>query len=102
MLVAAVLALAAAESVSPGGYTATERRHWSFQPRTQPTIPHFDSALDRAWASNPIDAFVLAALKKGELAAAPRADSVTLIRRVTFDLTGLPPTPAEIDQFVTD
>jgi hypothetical protein len=72
---------------------------WSLQPvhRSQP------SATDGAgWVRNPIDAFVLAAQEKQHLHAAPPADRTTLIRRLTLDLHGLPPTPAEIDAFISD
>ena len=96
--------LAAAEApVAPlGVYTAAERRHWAFQPRKDPTPPAFTTAADKAWVKTPIDAFLLAGLKKAGLRPAPAADRATLIRRVTFDLTGLPPTPEEIDGFVAD
>ena len=96
--------LAAAEApVAPlGVYTAAERRHWAFQPRKDPTPPAFTAAADKAWVKTPIDAFLLAGLKKAGLRPAPAADRATLIRRVTFDLTGLPPTPEEIDGFVRD
>ncbi len=102
LLLAATFGFAAESSIPSEHYTAVERRHWSFQPRSQPPIPQFSSAQERAWSSNPIDAFILAELKKNELVPAPKADRATLIRRVTFDLTGLPPTPAEIDAFVRD
>ena len=68
--------------------------HWSFQPRAQigvPTIP------DSRWVKNPIDAFVLRALRAKGLQPAPEADARTLLRRMTFDLHGLPPTPDELD-----
>ena len=81
-------------------YTAAERRHWAFQPRKDPAPPTFTAAADKAWVKTPIDAFILAGLKKAGLKPAPPADRATLIRRVTFDLTGLPPTPEEIDAFV--
>ncbi len=90
-----------------GKYTAAERRHWSFQPRTTPIIPAFTTPADKAWtkssgAASNIDAFVLARLEKETLTHAPEADRTTLIRRITFDLTGLPPTPAEIAAFLAD
>jgi hypothetical protein len=96
--------LAAAEvPVAPlGVYTAAERRHWAFQPRKDPTPPAFTAPIDKAWVKTPVDAFVLAGLKKAGLRPAPAANRATLIRRVTFDLTGLPPTTQEIDTFVRD
>src|SRR5262249_28322307 len=57
---------------------------------------------DAAWPRNPIDHFVLARLEKEGLRPAPEASPETLIRRVTLDLTGLPPTPAEVDAFLAD
>src|SRR5438309_6782856 len=71
-------------------FTAQERSHWAFQKITQPRPPQVEQP-DRA--RNPIDAFVLAELKAKGLKLATRADKVTLIRRATFDLIGLPPTP---------
>src|SRR5207237_4459069 len=55
-----------------------------------------------SWPRNPIDQFVLARLEKEGLAPSPEADRVTLIRRLSLDLIGLPPTPAEVDAFVAD
>ncbi len=83
-------------------YTAAERRYWAFQPRTTPAIPQFSSAGDRTWAAQPIDSFILASLQKAGLKPAPQASRSTLIRRVYYDLTGLPPTPEAIEQFVRD
>src|SRR5262245_41681374 len=71
--------------------TAAERRHWAFLPRANPPIPTSSNQTDRRWVRNPIDAFILSALRKEGLAPAPPADRRTLIRRVYFDLTGLPP-----------
>src|SRR5260370_10741780 len=100
----AAMVLAAAEvPIAPLGiYTAAHRRHWAFQPRKDPAPPTFSSASDKAWAKKPTDALLLAGLKKAGLKPAPPADRATLIRRVTFDLTGLPPTPEEIDAFIAD
>jgi hypothetical protein len=94
--------LLAADSAPGDKYTATERRHWAFQPRTEPEVPAFQTAGDRHWAKSPIDAFVLAKLGKEGLRPAPAADRATWIRRVSYDLTGLPPTPAEVQAFLTD
>jgi hypothetical protein len=106
LLPAPVLLLLAASgsSVAPlGKYTAAERRHWSFQPRPQHVEPPvFQTVVDRVWTKSPVDAFVLARMRKEGLNHAAKADRATLIRRVSFDLTGLPPTPAEVAAFVTD
>ncbi|MEX2260755.1 MAG: DUF1549 and DUF1553 domain-containing protein [Bryobacteraceae bacterium] len=99
----AVGLLVAAEATAPlGKYSAAERRHWAFQKRSNREPPAFTSAKDKEWGSTPIDAFVLARLKKAELAPSPRADRITLIRRLYFDLTGLPPTPSELAAFAAD
>jgi hypothetical protein len=73
--------------------------HWSFLPPRCPDLPAVKQA---AWVRNPIDAFILARLEREGLAPAPEADRTSLIRRVTLDLTGLPPTPAEVDAFRAD
>jgi hypothetical protein len=92
-----------AETTAPlGAYTAVERRHWAFQPRQNPAVPSFDDPADKAWAKTPIDAFVLARLRKEGLRPAPEADRATLIRRASFTLRGLPPTPEEVAAFVAD
>src|SRR5258708_6684010 len=83
-------------------YTAAERRLWSFEPRSNPAVPSFSSAQDRAWAKGPIDSFILERLKKAGLTPAPPAGPRTLARRVYLDLTGLPPTPEQVEQFVHD
>jgi hypothetical protein len=73
--------------------------HWSFIP---PQRRPFPSVKNRSWARNAIDAFVLGRLEQEGLSPAADADRATLIRRVTLDLTGLPPTPAEVDAFLSD
>jgi len=78
---------------------ADRAKHWAFQPVRRPAIP---TVKNRAWVKSPIDAFVLAKLEKQGLRPAPPADRRTLIRRATYDLTGLPPTPREIDAFLQD
>jgi len=83
----------------PGVYvSASDRKFWSFQPVTKPTIPRFADTPELS----PIDAFVRAKLKAKQLDFAPEADRATLIRRATIDLTGLPPTPTETAAFVAD
>src|SRR5262245_32018437 len=74
--------------------------HWSLRPRSCPTLPSFTSSADRQWVRNAVDAFVLEKLLKAGLRPAPEADARALIRRATFDLTGLPPMPREVDEFV--
>jgi mono/diheme cytochrome c family protein len=73
--------------------------HWSLLPPRRPPLPVIKNT---RWPRNPIDYFILARLEKEGLAPSPEADRVTLIRRVTFDLTGLPPTPEEVDAFLAD
>ena len=93
----------AAESIAPlAAYTPVERRHWAFRPHAHPEIPKFSEAADQKWATTPIDAFILARLKKEGLRPSPPADGATLVRRVCFDLVGLPATPAQVRSFVTD
>src|SRR5262245_33189321 len=72
--------------------------HWSLKPRTQPKPPEIKSR----WIRNPIDAFVLDRLQKAGRKPAPEADAATFIRRITYDLTGLPPTPEEVRNFEND
>ena len=78
----------------------TDRTHWAFVPPKRPAPPEI--ANQKPPITNPIDAFILARLKKEGLAPSPEADKLTLIRRVTLDLIGLPPTPAEVEAFVKD
>ena len=73
--------------------------HWAFKAPIKPELPPVKNL---AWVKNPIDAFVLARLEKEGLKPSPEADRVTLIRRLSLDLIGLPPTPEEVDAFVAD
>jgi mono/diheme cytochrome c family protein len=75
---------------------ATRSTHWSFQPIVRPTLP---VVRDARSVFGPIDRFVQARLEKEGLAPNPEADPFTLLRRITLDLTGLPPTPEEVDTF---
>jgi hypothetical protein len=79
--------------------TQSDSAHWAFQPLAAPTVPRHG---DTSWPRNEIDEFILASLREADLDASPEADRATLIRRVTLDLTGLPPTPREVQQFVDD
>ena len=81
----------------PGAHiTEAHRQHWSFRPIAKPTIPLIEGA------KSPIDAFHLATLKATNMAPNPPADRRTLIRRATYDLTGLPPSPEEVEAFAAD
>ena len=75
------------------------KEHWAWQPLQEVKPPRVN---DAAWVRDDIDRFILARLVENGLKPVPDADRVTLLRRVTFDLTGLPPTPEEIDAFVTE
>lgn len=80
-------------------FTEEQRRWWSFQP-VHPTNPPPVRAA--AWPQTPVDQFILAELERRGLAPAKVTDKRTLLRRATYDLTGLPPTPAELDAFLAD
>src|SRR5437879_4160987 len=73
--------------------------HWAFDPPKRPAIPE---TKDKTWPRNPIDNFTLARLEAEGLKPSAEADKATLLRRVSFDLTGLPPTPAVVDSFIAD
>ncbi len=75
------------------------RRFWSFQPVVRPAVPEVQN---KSWVRNPIDAFVLAKLEAAGLGPAPPADRATLLRRVYYAVTGLPPTPAAVEAFLAD
>jgi hypothetical protein len=75
------------------------RAFWSFQPPTKSSLP---AVRDKGWPRNRIDAFLIADMEKRGLTPSAPADPRVLIRRATFDLTGLPPTPVEIDSFLND
>jgi mono/diheme cytochrome c family protein len=79
--------------------SAHPSRHWAFVPPKAPQVP---AVKTRTWVRNPIDAFVLARLERLGIAPSPEADRSTLVRRLSLDLIGLPPTPAEVDRFVQD
>ena len=85
--------------VPAGDQAQAAATHWAFQPIRVVAPP---TVKDRAWAASPIDAFVLAKLEAEGMTHSPPADKRTLIRRATFDLLGLPPTPGEVDAFLAD
>jgi Protein of unknown function (DUF1549)/Protein of unknown function (DUF1553)/Concanavalin A-like lectin/glucanases superfamily/Planctomycete cytochrome C len=78
---------------------ASWQKHWSFIAPERPVEPKLANP---KWVRNPIDQYVLAALEAAKLQPAPEADRATLARRLSLDLTGLPPTPAQVDAFVAD
>ncbi len=79
--------------------TASDRDHWSLKPRTSVEIPETST---EHWQRNPVDAFIAAELESRGLTPQPEADHRTLVRRVSLDLTGLPPTPNEVAAFIAD
>ncbi len=83
----------------PDDYERLRETHWSFQPVRNPQLPDVKNA---SWSSHPIDRFLLARLEQAGLSPSGPADRHTLFRRLSFILTGLPPTPAEVEQFVAD
>ncbi|MCS6953556.1 MAG: PSD1 and planctomycete cytochrome C domain-containing protein [Bryobacterales bacterium] len=82
---------------NPGSENAAS--FWSFRPPQAPSLPR---AVPREWAANPVDRFIFAKLRELGLKPAPLADKRTLIRRATYDLTGLPPSPEEVEAFLRD
>jgi cytochrome c553 len=80
-------------------FTDEDWKFWAFQPVKKPALPAVKAA---GWVKSPIDAFILQKLEEKGLAPAPKADKYALLRRVTYDLHGLPPTEQEIHDFVAD
>ena len=78
---------------------ANWKEHWAFVAPERPSVPRVS---DPSWPHNPIDEFILARLDDEGLKPSPEANRTTLIRRVSLDLTGLPPTPAEVNAFLAD
>jgi hypothetical protein len=83
----------------PESFEPEEREHWAYQPPVRPEVPE---VVDSSWPRNPIDQFLLAEMEALDFSPAPEADRVSLLRRVTFDLTGLPPTPEEAAAYLAD
>jgi hypothetical protein len=93
--IALVVSVARAQSPPQAG----DDRDWAFRPPQRPEIPQ---VADRQWIRTPADAFVLARLERAGLQPSPQADRRTLTRRIYFDLTGLPPTPEQLDSYLAD
>jgi hypothetical protein len=103
-VLALFLSIAAAEAAapSPSGTNAappSPSRHWAFHAPTRPNEPQVQHT---EWPRNAIDKFILTRLEKEKLAPAPEADRLTLLRRLNFDLIGLPPSPQEAADFIAD
>jgi hypothetical protein len=81
------------------GLTDKSRQHWAYQPVKKPAIP---AIKNRAWCVTPVDAFILEKIEAKGMAPSPPTDKETLLRRASYDLTGLPPTPKEIEDFTSD
>ena len=92
----------AGASGSVATYGGVGKNHWAFKPVKDPAVPAVTAPAEIAWAKNPVDHFVLQKLADHGLAPNPAADRRTLIRRLSFDLVGLPPTEAEINAFLSD
>lgn len=86
-------------SESKPSFNELQKKHWAFQPIQRPEPP---KTQNHAWVRTPIDAFILAQLEARKASPAPQADKISLIRRASLDLIGLPPTPSEVAQFVND
>jgi hypothetical protein len=98
LTLALILPLQAAEPAEPT-FSPEQRGHWAFRKPLRPNLPPTSNP---GWIRSPVDAFLLARLDQAGLKPSPAADRATLLRRVTFDLTGLPPTPAETEAFLAD
>jgi hypothetical protein len=92
--------LVAAAFAAPPEFTVEEKSHWAWQPPRRPVVPTPRGSA--AWITNPIDAFVLQRLETSQVEPAAPASREQLLRRLTFDLIGLPPRPEEIDAFLAD
>jgi transposase-like protein len=84
---------------NPADFTPEQKAFWAFQPPKAVAPP---SVKNQSWVKTPIDQFILAKLEERGIAPAPPADKATLLRRATYDLTGLPPTPEEMQTFLAD
>jgi len=99
VMIVSLLTLLALQAAEPKDSPVPPAFHWAFRPIQRPPVP---AVKEDRWIKTPIDAFILASLEKKNLSPAPPADRRTLLRRATYDLIGLPPTPQEIDAFLAD
>ncbi|MCE9607320.1 MAG: PSD1 and planctomycete cytochrome C domain-containing protein [Planctomycetia bacterium] len=90
---------AATTTDTPEDYERLRRKHWAWQPLKSPAVPN---VRDTAWPRDDLDRFILVGLEAAKLAPVADAERLVLIRRLSFDLTGLPPTPSDIDLFTAD
>jgi hypothetical protein len=99
ILLSAPLALSGEGGITESPIADYERDHWAYRPLVRPPLP---AVKETVWPRGPIDRFILADLEERSLQPQPPADRVTLIRRLYFDLLGLPPSPQDVDQFLAD
>jgi mono/diheme cytochrome c family protein len=86
-------------TAQPTAIAEAAKKHWAFQPVRKPELP---AVKNEAWVRTPIDRFILAKLEAKQIASAPPADRRTLVRRLSFDLIGLPPTPEDVEAALHD
>jgi len=98
LLFFAALATLSAQTGKDRAFIGNRGSYWIFQKVVRPPVP----PVRDAWVRNPIDAFILQGLTEKQIAPSPPLDKISLIRRVTYDLSGLPPAPAEVDAFLKD
>ena len=99
LIVLAAVYAAAPSTPAHKPFTESQKRWWAFQPVVKPALP---TVKNTSWVRNPVDAFILARLEDKGLSPSPPADKITLIRRASLDLIGLPPTSEEVQAFVAD
>ena len=98
-IAALLLVAGAGDALVSGDASPSKERHWAYMPLRAPAVP---AVRDEDWPRSPIDRFVLARLEREGMTPSPAADRYTVIRRLSFDLRGLPPAPEEADAFARD
>jgi hypothetical protein len=99
LFAALAILLVGASAVRSDERAAEKTQHWAFVPPSRPALPTLRIA---PWCRNPLDRFILARLEKEGITPAPEADRITLLRRASLDLIGLPPTPADVERVLHD